>query len=345
MVVSKSFNKQYTLFSSSAIVGEVFNCYSISKKVWLIVGKEKRDKKKIVNFEFYEVRSINKESKVTSYYSLFELLGFINSKTLDSRTISYREESARMNRITLNQNPAFDLHEMHFCRLRDQEPAKTSTISSELIELGLEDNEYIAEDINLLYDSNIHMLMIQRNMHSLSPSGVAYYFNEFLHEMTGNDDISIELAPVMDTDAVIKSKKKEVFRKITLRTSSDMDEGAIGNEALRKVFTHLKKVKGSTIEITISSNTSNAKLDSDIIMDVLETIEKDKDLFSKAIVSAKNMEESIEKFDLLKGKYRMQQEFNIPTGTILKHEAVLDTLIPRYKKSRSEIIRLSKSKI
>ncbi|MBC1934876.1 hypothetical protein HCA69_00770 [Listeria grandensis] len=300
---------------------------------------EKKVKKRIrtVNFEFYRVCALEEDGSEV-YYDLFGLLDYIKEKDLSKRSIGYSGETARLDSIYLEEVRPYKLFQMHFCRLRDDVPAKANILSDELEDINLDENEYVAEDINLLYDNDLNILMVQRNMHSLSPSGVEFYLNSFLDKMIADNKMTIYLKPIIDTQAIKKSKKSETFRKLTLRT----DNGSL-NKLIQgpyaKAFDDLKDLGGTTIEIIISSRSKKSKLNKDEVLRIIETIENDKEAFSKAELTGKRTEGSkIEKFDLLRGKYKVSREYNIPAKMFLNPTTVFSDITPLYKASiRSEL--------
>ncbi|MCE2550341.1 DUF6731 family protein, partial [Enterococcus faecalis] len=80
-----------------------------------------------------------------------------------------------------------------------------------LKEIPLNPGEYIAEDISCLYDRELSVLMVQRNIHSLSHSGIEDYFTEM-----SDDLVEIELLPVVNKEIISKALANEKFRKLEL---------------------------------------------------------------------------------------------------------------------------------
>ncbi|EUJ64838.1 DUF6731 family protein [Listeria fleischmannii] len=74
---------------------------------------------------------------------------------------------------------------------------------------------------------------------------------------------------------------------------------------------------------------------------IIETIEKDHELYTKAEISGKDSEDmSIEKFDLLKGKLRIQRFYNVPAKQFLNPNTVLDDITANYTRSyRDEVMK------
>ncbi|EAH1794634.1 hypothetical protein D4329_14465, partial [Listeria monocytogenes] len=146
-------------------------------------------KKRLVNFDFFRV-CVFEDEKNHKLYDMLSLLNYINKLKLEDRNLIIQGEQARLSKIILHQDKPYELFQLNLCRLREDTPAIATTISSELSNIPLEENEYIAEDINILYDNGHHVLMVQRNIHSLSASGLQVYFQNMLEQMDPDNSLT-----------------------------------------------------------------------------------------------------------------------------------------------------------
>lgn len=297
-------------------------------------------KKRLVNFDFFRV-CVFEDKKEHKLYDMLALLDYINKLNLEDRNIVIQGEQARLSKISLHQDKPYELFQLNLCRLREDTPGITSTISSELSNIPLEENEYIAEDINILYDNGHHVMMIQRNIHSLSATGLQVYLQNMLEQMDPNNNLTISLEPILDIYALKKAKSKDLYRKITLRVATNK-VGKLLDDPIGRSFEQLESIEGATIEITISSESKKkSKLKTGEIRKIIETIEQERELYSKAEISGKDSEDStIEKFDLLKGKLRIQKFYNVPTKKYLDPDTVLDDITVGYMNNyRDEVVK------
>ncbi|MBF2477534.1 DUF6731 family protein [Listeria marthii] len=299
-----------------------------------------KTKKRLVNFDFFRV-CVFEDKKEHKLYDMLALLDYINKLNLEDRNIVIQGEQARLSKISLHQDKPYELFQLNLCRLREDTPGITSTISSELSNIPLEENEYIAEDINILYDNGHHVMMIQRNIHSLSATGLQVYLQNMLEQMDPNNNLTISLEPILDIYALKKAKSKDLYRKITLRVATNK-VGKLLNDPIGRSFEQLESIEGATIEITISSESKKkSKLKTGEIRKIIETIEQERELYSKVEISGKDSEDStIEKFDLLKGKLRIQKFYNVPTKKYLDPDTVLDDITVGYMNNyRDEVVK------
>ncbi|EUJ64837.1 DUF6731 family protein [Listeria fleischmannii] len=196
-------------------------------------NKKVSAKKRLVNFDFFRVCVFENKDKLKRY-DMLGLLDFISKTSLEDRTFTIQGEQARVHKITLHQKYPYELFQLNLCRLREETPGIASTISSELSNIPLEANEYIAEDINILYDNSIHVLMVQRNIHSLSATGLEVYFQEMMNKMDPNNNLDISLEPVLDIFSLQKAKTKDIYRKLTIRVASNIGGSLISNPIKKK---------------------------------------------------------------------------------------------------------------
>ncbi|MEI5991428.1 hypothetical protein A5881_002963 [Enterococcus termitis] len=287
-------------------------------------------KKRAVRFEFFQVNGKYTEGKnvTKGLYDLYPLADEINRmKNMTDRDVTLFGEKVRMDRFfEINSSP--ELYAIHFTRLRNDKPAYVELNNEILKEIPLNPGEYIAEDISCLYDKELSVLMVQRNIHSLSPSGIEEYFTEM-----SSDGIEIELMPVVNKEIISKALANEKFRKIELRAASANSQ--TNNNPLRKMlgpFVDLfDSFEGTNFVIEISAGRSKKDLSETQMKEVINAIKEDKSLFSSAIVSAKKSKEiPIEKYDLLNGKLYVYRSFDLPDGAFLRTDSVIDNINAFY---------------
>lgn len=288
------------------------------------------NKKRQVRFEFFQVNGkYQEEGKVEKgLFDLYPLADEINRMNqFTDRDVILFGEKVRMDRFfEISSSP--ELYAMHFTRLRNDKPAYVELNNEVLKEIPLNPGEYIAEDISCLYDRELSVLMVQRNIHSLSPSGIEEYFTEM-----SSDGVEIELLPVVNKSIIAKALSNEKFRKLELRAGSantSKDMNGIGR-ILGPFLEMFEQFEGTNFVIEISSGRSRKDLSEEKMKEIITAIEEDKSLFSSAIVSAKKSKEiPVEKYDLINGKLYVYRSFNLPEGGFLKSDSVIDNIKNYY---------------
>ena len=127
------------------------------------------NKKKKVSFDFYQVWKVsNNQEKVFDFDDWCELME-TTKKKLDDRNIGYNGDIIRCNNIYVSNAEKNPITILHFLRMRrGTTPAVANLNLPKLQDVKLESDEYIAEDVSALFDSTNYVLMLQKNIFSLS---------------------------------------------------------------------------------------------------------------------------------------------------------------------------------
>ena len=269
-------------------------------------------KTRYIRFDYfrpYIVSSVGK--KVESHpFDFLSWMSLMNKLELPQRTKGYQGEDVRADKLFIDENTEYGI--VHISRLR-------------------------------LYDSSINVLMIQRNVHSLSPTGIADYISQFLED----DNSHIELRPVVYKDAFKKGSNKSIYRTINLKTSDIQKNTHILSlsNPISRAINELQAFQGYDIEITIStSKKKKSKLNKDVVIDTLDEFESNTQGLSKAIIRSKDSEDSkVEVTDLLKGRIFSYLPFEMPKKMFLNPNSVQISMIneynPKVGQKRSEILK------
>lgn len=255
----------------------------------------------------------------------------MQNKPLVESEIFYQQDKIRVDDVYVEPRHQFGI--IHFTRLRDSNvPAITSSLLRQLKDIGLGEDEYIAEDISCLYDSEINVLMVQRNFYGLSPSGISYYMNQFVED----ENSIIELRPICYKNAFNRGKGKSRYRKFTLKTadiSKDPTLLSLDNP-ISKAYKELQGLNGYDIEITVKTTRDKSqKLHRQSIEKTLKDFESHKKSFKKVEVGFKETIDSrVETVDLLQGKIFSVLSFQLVPKTFLNPEVVQKDMINEYKK-------------
>lgn len=180
-------------------------------------GKEKK-----VRFEAYLIESGKEKVDISN---LLEQI-----KTLDNsnREMILHGLPVRIDKIeelsldddTIRKNNKLKLIYFHMSKLRDVGIATTKQQQDELKDLDLDDDEYIAEDIGCIFDTENCVLFIQRNFYCLSPTGICSYLKE-MSDKFDNEQIDLELKPIPDKSILEKIEKIDDYRGIELSFAYD----------------------------------------------------------------------------------------------------------------------------
>ena len=173
------------------------------------------DKSAIIKIHYYLVNVSDLNSSDSSFKAdadkkLNDLLDRLVN--VDVRNLVWEPNNNMHNSIVL-QNVSKDSNgfwKLNFIKVRDE--AMPGKINSDGVftEIPLEENEYIGEDMTMLYSPEKKVIAVQRNYYSVSASKIEDYFNQMLIQYQ-IDDLTFKFEPIIDTsehqmdNAIIRS--------------------------------------------------------------------------------------------------------------------------------------------
>lgn len=279
-----------------------------------------------VRFEYYRVVFRKKEDQQGDRDRLFDLIQWMNKamkKSLEGRTYDYYSEQARLESGYWDDDLKFSF--LHFVRLREINiPSKAKTDQG-VVPIELEDDEYIGEEVSALYDDSNHVLMLQRNMHSLGPEGI----EEYLNLLWGSEEETIYLRPITPPNAFDLAREASEYRRINIRladinTHTESKISSLFKSPLKNIISSFDDYKGINAQVTITmGNVRNESLDEKTISDTLVDIEENPEYFSKAEIAKKDTEDSkVELIDLFAHKAHDFGSFRMEKRETLNHRSV-----------------------
>ncbi|HBP97356.1 DUF6731 family protein [Leuconostoc lactis] len=280
-----------------------------------------------VFFEAYQVyTSRNGDEKILD---IEPLLRDIAGLQYSDRGMNYFGENVAMNLIhdvgfdrkkyTKLKSPEKLIY-FHMTRFRDEGIATTTENKEELKFLELDEDEYLAEDIGCFFDSELCVLFIQRNFHSLSVRGLTAYLSAMYKTIKANkedfdeesfNELDIDFRPVVDKKLMEKILKNDRFSKLTLGFASDkrvnMPQGL--SKVLGIFGDGFNDLDAPNIKIELTAKKGQSGLNHSKTKELISEAQKKLNLFTTFAVNGKKGDNPIEKYDLLNGKLRISHKF------------------------------------
>jgi len=161
--------------------------------------------------------------------------------------------------------------------------------------LILEEDEYIGEEASAIYDNSLRVIMLQRNIASLSSVGVEEYINLIWKEKNG---LKLFLRPIPRHITIDELESNSIsFKKLTMRYADTANTSITSfNNALEE----LSKFEPNILEIVVSVGRKRKKyLNKVALLSFLKDILKKKDNVDKLSLTIFKNNESTEILDLL----------------------------------------------
>ncbi|HJE97436.1 MAG TPA: hypothetical protein K8V00_07420 [Ligilactobacillus acidipiscis] len=289
------------------------------------MGELKTQPKK-VNFDFFQVWIKSHDGNIKPF-DLDDWSEKLPSDNLDERNIRYSGDIIRCDKAECIHPEDHPLTILHFNRLRNSTAPAVATLSTpELTDVELKDNEYIAEDISALFDSTNCVLMLQRNIFSLSVNSLAKYVNYFWNVNKEEEKMDeIEFRPVLIKDAFKTGLKAKRINKFTFKTANVVRGTGVNNifkSGIGKAIEALETYSGVDVEVTISTTRSKESvLDKEAVHQSIEEIKAHQINFKKAILTSGDEGHSVP-IQLINGRLNVDRTFDVPLKKFLDPETV-----------------------
>lgn len=224
-----------------------------------------------------------------------------------------------------------------FYKLRDIVPAKVKDgIGAESIDL--DEDEYIGEDVCILYDDSNGVCMLQKNRFSLSYLKIGEWLS-----LSCQEGYRVKLKPINDNDIFHKLNGKNVrnFDVSFANLSSNFED--VENVSLNQMIRSVQYFEGATANIRIGvGREKHRRLNNHAINLLLEGMNRYRDRFSKAKITLSDENDSnIEVLDLLDAIMSSTINVTIKEKEMLDFEDIVRKMQFMYDKKREELSNIN----
>ncbi len=258
-----------------------------------------------------------------------------------NRVFGIGNDLARLQEISFNNNK----WEMHFLRIRkDNFPIRAHDNGSIDFFTDLSEEEGFGEEVSAIFDPSNFVIMVRRNIHSLSPQVISNYFTNLLNTI----GLTVLFKPMIHPGSLALLQKDHLIRSAEVavadvKSASPRTKRALGsivestedmNETVNIVFKIGLEQKGSR---------KSSKLP---IYEEIATFAQD-DNIKRAIVKVKADEDAkVETIDLIKNRlvdYEQFSEDDIDKKSrTIRHTTVISRMHQAYRKRLNDINNIYK---
>lgn len=295
--------------------------------------------KRLVKFTYYKIKLISNENGHEKVWD-YDLTNWLASVSDDGHMYQNCElADTKVNFQELYHDMKEEIYVFRAYKLRDYNvPSKIKEgESAEPIEL--DDNEYIGEDMTVLYDWKNSICMIQQNRMSVGISRLA----EWINKTIGFDE-SQKVVFIPISDRFTKSKlKNKYIRTIEFSFANMEQENEDG--PLSSIINGIGRYKGASAKITISvGRTKDAQLDPQSSYDLIEDIQNHPESIGTARAKLKSMSDDdkarIEMVDIFETSSHDYIEFNITEKKPLDFLQARVKMYTAYLERRKDLLKL-----
>lgn len=282
--------------------------------------------KKIIKFQYFRVKFHDENN--TALYDLRQWIDSVVDLTLKERTITIKGYPSRLESAELLENRY--IH-MRFLKMTESFLPELAYDDSETVPLELEDDEYIAVDVNTIYDTLTHIIMVQNNRGSLSAERIReYIIQSGLDLEILNIGEYITFDPVQDHRNLTRLERK-LYKKLEVHFDNIKLKSDFENNSIGQILKVIKSTGGNTgvLQIGLGRGSSNDALleeNTDIIINQVLNNE----CVSSANVIIKDDYETY-KYDLFDNTMCDSKVFELETRTSLSCLVVRSAMVSLLK--------------
>jgi hypothetical protein len=314
--------------------------------------KKEKSKKKNISIDYFQSREkIYEDGELiaNNLYGLKPIFELAQKTNVKERTWDYHDDIARLQIVRPIEEKikhdnivnCKDLWEIQFVRIRkDLLPGIANDegeYDPELLSKYLKDNQGIAETISGIYDNKLCVLVLQRNVDGITPSGIL----DFLRKVSDNNNIALD---VIDLDIDLsKIKKSNIFRKIEIGFSELNKERKIktGIKQLNNILDAFNDFDTSTATLTMSmSNSKRGKtLSQNLSVDTVLELNKDPNVNKLRLRSSEEIDTNVEVIDLIEQRLKDKFVLEYSKTNPISHGNVILNILDSYNKHWSGLTK------
>lgn len=291
---------------------------------------------KKIRVDYYRINAIPIEKKdlqnVTSKpFDLQKWLVLFSNEymDLDKRIIPYMGENIRLEHISYNDTNM--LWELTFVRLRSNNLPRWAYTNKESVDISLTDDEYIGEDVCMIYDPGKSIVCLQRNQNSISKNGIVVYMNQIWNHRDGH---IIQLDPIIN-NINIENIRKWIPRKLRIKCAVSqypLDDYGM----LNHMFDVCKNIGGSAIDVSMSvGRVKHGQLNIDDVMNIIDLMQNDGNCEALALTYKETEDAKTAVLDILKCVVSDYIEVHVIPKRTIPHSVVLHEMAKQYNERRS----------
>lgn len=291
-----------------------------------------------IKFDFCQM--FCKTSRKQEEYALFDIELIIHE--IEKQELVRQEvdvlEGLKVRIERFDYNAESHLWSLRIFRLRDENISYIVKKEEEAKPIELGDDEYIGEDMTMLFDIENNVAMIQRNRYAMGFKNL----EKLVQKIIGKEKLKIEIRPIskeLDPDKI----RKDYFKSLEIRFANvqgkDIDSigGSLGN--IIKSYNGLGGYSGGFIvNLGRSRKESLAK---EPVRELLCQISDHRDFLSGAVLRAKDQEaDDVDIINLLDNVFSIFISFNIPKKTTLSYDYCTRKMTEKFVENRQLIKEL-----
>lgn len=296
--------------------------------------------KRDIKFCYYKVVYINEEGKLLEKFNLVEWLMKMQDEGQVKRNIQLSDCSVHLEDFDFVDNNS--IYCIRAFKLRDANIPSKVKDGKESTPIPLDDDEYIGEDLNFLYDRENSVCMLQQNRMSIGVSRLVEWINRDFER----DGKKVAFMPISGGFQPNKIGKRKI-RKLEFSFANLVPEEPDGS--LGSLINSLGKYKGVNGKIIIGCGYDrNAELDKANIIDLVDELQTNPGIVKTGKITLRqdgmldDDKAHLEVVDIFEDSLNNVISFEIEKRKPLDFGQAKVKMLAAYKKRYSELCQMCK---
>lgn len=302
------------------------------------MGENRVAYSRTIKFGYYTVCVVNEEQGNDPIRFDFESwISKAVNKGIEKKEIEFDNVIARLEELEGdNENKIWKLR---FMKLRDTNIPSIVKKEEEAKPIALDDDEYIGEDMLMIYDSENQVAMIQSNRFAMSKGKLEKYINKVWDEPKQRI-VLLHISKLVNSFELAKKN----YRNLVLRLAN-IHPIEDTHRPFSKIVNSYYDVGGKAGTVTFSlgrGRQSKTGLNREAIPIMLDDIYSNMDIVSDAVLKVKDDDDnsSVDIVDLFDNTLCEYVEFKLEKRAALEFQYASRLMIERYLQRKEEICRL-----
>ncbi len=296
--------------------------------------------KRVIRFQYYQILCRKFDGKKwgkLKTFNLVELLQKLEEDGLVRKSIEFNRMLARVECFTYDK--ASDTWGIRLMKLRDTNIPSKVKEKEEAKVIELEPDEYIGEDVTMLYEKGSSIAMIQSNRFSLNISKI----EEFLMYLNENTNVEIILQPIREEFNDKRFKKSSLKTiDISFANLGSWGSAECNRQSLATIIDPIKRLGGYVGHVTIGlGHVKEDSLNKVEAYNMISEIRSNKKFIRSAKVKVRDDDDTdVEIVDLFEDIRHEFIQFSLESRKGLEYTVAITAMIYKYRKAKEELYRL-----
>lgn len=306
--------------------------------------------KRNIKFQYFKIL-LEKGDDETSKFPFSDWAVYIDKNSLSRKNLELKGMQARID--DFKYDDVNDIWGIRFMRLRDTNIPSTVKDGKKSTPVELEEDEYIGEDVTMIYDESCGIAMIQVNRFSLYPNRI----EELIDTHNPFKGYSVKIIPIADTSE-LKFNNKDKSKKITMSFANIEREIPATKSPLSDIINSYFKLDGLAGSITIGVGRTKKEvkkshggkvkkfkedrfLDTIEVRDLINDIYNNRDVITSSKIELKDEDgPNVEIIDLFDNLFHDYLTFILESRSTLGFEYVFYSMVEKYLERKGNILQV-----